>query len=107
MPEKRPQVVVTTHALAVDEGLGRRLDTMRLLEGFRLLMRLQVMTLNFVTVPLEQIQRLRAVGTVVLRHDHAVKHSPFRFTRGAQRCHRRPLPSTARVDRRPVDGRCL
>lgn len=27
--------------------------------------------------------------------------------RRAQRCHPRPLPSTARVDRRPVDGRCL
>ena len=74
-----------THALAVDEHLRGRLDTVLALERVGLLSRSERTILDIETPPFEQVLRLQAVGAGVRIGDHAVEHGPG----VGSPCHRR------------------
>jgi hypothetical protein len=65
-------LAVTSHAVAVDEGLGRCVDAFARHEGVPLGSALELVILDFESLALQKIKRLEAERTDVLRGHHSV-----------------------------------
>ena len=63
--------------LAAYEGLRRRLNIMLCLEGVRLRAGRQMVIVDLVAFPLEQIERFQPVGAGMVFHHHSMKFGAF------------------------------
>ena len=66
---------------AIDKGLRCRLDVMFGLERVGLRARLQPMIVDGEALSFEEMLRFQAIGTDMLRHDHAVEDGALRHDR--------------------------
>jgi hypothetical protein len=70
--EVAAEIVVATNSVAADEGLGRCVDAFAGHERVSLGSALKLVILNFEPLALQEIKRLQAERTDVLRRHHSI-----------------------------------
>ena len=68
-----PQIVIAADPLIADPRLRRGFDTMFIHEGVCFLACRQVMILDLVPFPFEQVFGLETIRAKMIRHDHPVE----------------------------------
>ena len=68
-----PQIVVAANPLVADPGLRRGLDPVLFHEGIGFLTCRQVMILDLVPFPFEQVFGLETIRAKMILHDHPVE----------------------------------